>query len=179
MVGGVPLVQLAAEHWLAAGDLSDHGVQVAAGRVESAVGGVVAEPGDLGDGGVVVGESQGGHFAAHAVDEQPGAALPDPARCPCVATCIRGEGVIQPDGAADNKASISDVVSVAGGPLLHLAVDDEGSNAEIGFIFAGAGGVSIDGVWDFAGGSESNRVRFGMGERGSQRKHQYGEARFW
>jgi hypothetical protein len=65
-----------------------------------------------------------------------------------VATCIRGEGVFETDGAADNETSIGDVVSL--GPLLHLAVDDKRTDAEIGFVLAGSGGVSVDGVGDFA-----------------------------
>jgi hypothetical protein len=170
MVDGVPLVELFAQQGAAGSDLRDDGVELAAGGVESAVGRVVAEPHDFGDCGVVVGQAQGGDLAADAVDEQLGAALPNPACGPRVATCIRGEGVIQTDGAADNETSIGDVVGVTGGPLLDLAVDDQRTDAEFGFVGAGSGGVSGCGVGDFVDASERNDVGLGPGGEGERRR---------
>jgi len=95
-------------------ELGDDGDEaaVSGGGGDAAVGGVVAEPDDLGDGGVECGEMEGGDVAGGAVDHEPRAGLPGPA------WGLGGEGVVDSEGAADDEGAVGDVVDLAYGPLL-------------------------------------------------------------
>jgi hypothetical protein len=125
----------------AAADLRDHGVELVAARIESAVSGIVPKPDDLGDGGIVVGQLHGGNVAVGAVDHDPGTALPDP-----VFGFVAGEGVIEAQGPAYDEAAVGDVVDLAGGPFLDLVVNDEGPHVEGFLLRASAGGIRSDPV---------------------------------
>ena len=73
----------------AGAELGDDGDDSAfGGGGDAAVGCVVAEPNDVGDEGIEVGEVEGGDVAADAVDHEPGAGLPGPANG------LGGEGVV-------------------------------------------------------------------------------------
>ncbi len=117
---------------LARTELGDDGDDAAFGvGGDAAVGGVVAEPDDIGDEGVEVWEVKGGDVAADAVDHEPGAGLPGPA------DGFGGERVVDAEGAADDEGAVGDVVDFAEGPLTLYAVDDERADAE------GRGGVGL------------------------------------
>ena len=119
VVGLGPGAYLALDDGAAGSELGDDGEEAAlGGGGDSAVGGVVAEPGYVGDGGVEVGEVEGGDVAGGAVDEEPGAGLPDP-----VGGGVGGESVVEAEGAADGEAAVGDVVGVAGGPFFLAIVD--------------------------------------------------------
>jgi hypothetical protein len=135
------------------------------GGGDAAVGGVVAEPDDVGDLGVVVGEVEGGDVAGGAVDHEPGAGLPGPAGG------FVGQGVVDVEGAADDEGAVGDVVDVAEGPFFLVAVDVQGANAEgsgvLGFVVGGGFGR---GVGDFARGAEGDGVDlWGLGGGGGDR----------
>ncbi len=93
-------------------------------------------------------------MAGGAVDEEPGAGLPDP-----VGGGVAGEGVVEAEGAADGEAAVGDFVEVAGGPLFLAVVDEEGADLEDGGLvgFGVGGGVGL-GVGDAADGSEGDGV---------------------
>ena len=132
------------------------------GGGDATVGGVVAEPDDVGDEGVEVGEVEGGDVAADSVDHEPGAGLPGPANG------LGGEGVVDAEGAADDEGAVGDVVDFAEGPLFLDAVDDEGTDVEGGGVvgFGVRRGLGR-GVRDFAGGAEGDGVDFwGLGGGG-------------
>ena len=108
---------------------------------------------------------QGEDVAGDAVDEQPGAGLPGPARG------FGGKGVVDAEGAADDEGAVGDVVDVAYSPLFLGAVDDEGADAEgggvLGLVFRGGFGR---GVGDFAGRAEVDGVGLGGAGRGGGEK---------
>jgi hypothetical protein len=142
---------------LAGAELGDDGDEAAfGGGGNAAVGPVVAEPDDGRDLGIVVGEVEGGDVGGDAVDEEPGAGLPGPARR------FGGEGVVDAEGAADDEGAVGDVVDFAYGPLFLGAVDEERADAEGGGVFGLVvwGGFGR-GVGDFAGGAEVDGVGFG------------------
>jgi len=128
---------------------------------DAAVGGVVAEPDDLGDGGVECGEVEGGDVAGGAVDHEPGAGLPGPA------WGLGGEGVVDAEGTADDEGAVGDVVDLAYGPLFLDAVDYQRADAEgrIFFILIGCGGFWRR-VRDVPGGAQRYGMDFGSGQRG-------------
>jgi len=141
-------------------ELGDYGDETAfGGGGDSAVGGVVAEPDGIGDGGVEVGQVECGDVTGDAVDEEPGTGLPDP-----VGDGVGGERVVEAEGAADGEAAVSDVVGVAGGPLFLMVVDEERADFEGGGLvrFGVGGGVGL-GVGDATDGAESYSVDFGAG----------------
>ena len=75
-------------------------------------------------------------MAGDAVDEEPGAGLPDPA-----GLVVMGESVVEVEGAADGEGAVGDVVEIARGPLALAVVDDEGADLERGGVFVlGVGG---------------------------------------
>ncbi len=142
---------------LARAELGDDGDEAAFGSGEdAAVGGVIAEPGDIGDLGVVVGEVECGDVAGGAVDHEPGAGLPGPA------WGFVGQGVVDAEGAADDEGAVGDVVDLAEGPLFLSAVDVEGADAEGGGVVGfGVGGGFGWGVGDAAGWAEGYGVGLG------------------
>ena len=146
----------------AGSELGDDGDEAAlGGGGDAAVGPVVAEPDDSGDLGVVVGQVEGGDVGGDAVDEEPGAGLPGPA------WGLGGEGVVDAEGAADDKGAVGDVVDFAYGPLLLGARRPRSGRmrrvvASFGLVLRilGRGGFGR-GVGDFAGGAEVDGVGFG------------------
>ena len=150
----------ALDYGAARSELGDYGDEAAfGGGGDSAVGGVVAEPDGIGDGGVEGGQVECGDVAGDAVDEEPGAGLPDP-----VGDGVGGERVVEAEGAADGEAAVGDVVGVAGGPLFLMVVYEERADLEGGGLvgFGVGGGVGL-GVGDATDGAESYSVDFGAG----------------
>lgn len=140
--------------------LGDDGVEAAfGGGGGAAVGGVVAEPDGIGDGGVEVGEVEGGDVSGDAVDEEPGAGLPDP-----VCGGVGGQGIVEAEGAANGEGAIGDFVEVAGGPFLLMFVDEQGADFEGGGLVGSAvgGGVGL-GVGNATEGAEGDDVGLGCG----------------
>ena len=108
-------------HGAARSKLRDDGEESTPGGLGgAAVGRVVAEPDRVGDLGVEVRQVQRGDAAGGAIDQQPGAGLPAPAR-----GRVAGQRVVEAQRAADGEAAVGDVVGVAGGPLLLVAIDGE------------------------------------------------------
>ena len=66
-------------------------------------------------------------------------------------------------------------MGIAGGPLFHLAVDDERPHAQLGLIGAGSGGVARDRVGDLADRSEGNGMRLGPSGEGQRRRERKSE----
>src|SRR6185437_6773269 len=115
---------------------------------EAAVGGVVTEPCDLADGGIVVRELDCAHVPSGTVDQQPRAALPDPV-IGGRGRLFAGEFVIDAQGTTHHEAAVGYVVGVSGGPLLDRAIDDQGTDLERFFAGSGAGRVTRIRVCDF------------------------------
>jgi hypothetical protein len=157
----------------AGAELGDDGDEATfGGGGDAAVGGVVAEPDDVGDLGVEVGEVEGGDVAGGAVDHEPGAGLPGPAGR------FGGERVVDVEGAADDEGAVGDIVDVAEGPLFLVAVDEERANVEGGGFFGFVVGVGFGwGVGDFARGAEGDGVDFGGlgdgGDRAGEKQEQW------
>ncbi len=169
VVGLGPGADGALDDGAARSELGDYGDEAAfGGGGDSAVGGVVAEPDGIGDGGIEVGQMECGDVAGDAVDEEPGAGLPDP-----VGDGVGGEGVVEAEGAADGEAAVGDVVGVAGGPFFLMIVDEEWADFEGGGLvgFGVGSGVGL-GVGDAADGAESNGVDFGGGGAEGRRQTQ-------
>jgi hypothetical protein len=146
---------LAGDYGTAGSQLGDDGYESSLGGGEgAAVGGVIAVPDGVGDGGVEIREVEGGNAAGGAVDEEPRAGLPTPAGCG-----VGGQGVVEAKDAADGEAAVGDVVGVAGGPLFLVVVDEEGTDLEGGcfVFFAVGGGVGLD-EWDAANSAEGDDV---------------------
>ena len=167
VVGLRPGADLFPDYRTAGSELSDDGEE-AAFRCggDAAVGGIVAEPDDIGDGGVEVWQMQRGNVAGDAVDGEPGAGLPDP-----VGNSVGGQGVVEAKGATNCEGAVGDVVNLAGGPFLLAFVDEDGADFE-------GGGLVCLGVWgrvglsvrDFTVGAEGDGVDFGScGEEGRRR----------
>ena len=149
----------------AGSQLGDDSEETSLGGVRgSAVGGVVAEPDGVGYRGIEVGQVKGGYVSGGAVDEQPGAGLPDPVR-----SRIGWQPVVDVQGAADGEGAIGDVVGFAHGPLLLAVVDEERTDLQSGGLIGFGIGSRIglrkgnsmerpqcDGV-DFGSGSEDGR----------------------
>ena len=126
------------------------------GGGDAAIGGVVAEPDDVGDVGVVVCEVERGDVACDAVDHEPGGGLPGPARG------LGGKRVVDVEGAADDEGAVGDVVDFADGPLLLNAVDIEAADVEAGGFFRFVVGVGFGrDVGDAARGAEGHGVDLG------------------
>ena len=106
---------------------------------------------------------QRGDVAGDAVDGEPGAGLPDP-----VGGGVGGEGVVEPEGAADGEGAVGDVVDLAGGPLLLAVVDEQGADLERGGLvgFGVGGGVGL-GVRDSAVRAERDGVDLWGRRRGA------------
>ena len=136
-------------------ELGDDGEEAAFGcGGDAAVGGVVAEPDYVGDGGVEVGQMERGDVAGDAVDGEPGAGLPDPVR-----RGVGGQGVVEAKGAADGEGAVGDVVNLAGGPLFLAVVDEERADFEAaGLVGFGVGGGVRLGVGDLAVRAEGDGV---------------------
>jgi hypothetical protein len=106
VVGLGPGADGALDYCAARSELGHYGDETAfGGGGDSAVGGVIAEPDGIGDGGVEVGEVERGDVSGGAVDEEPRAGLPDP-----VGDGVGGESVVEAKGPADSKAAVGDVV---------------------------------------------------------------------
>jgi hypothetical protein len=134
----------------------DGGDSTFGGGGDSAVGGVVAEPDDVGDVGIVVREMEGGDVAGDAVDHEPGGGLPGPAGS------FGGQRVVDVEGAADDEGAVGDVVDFADGPLLLNAVDVKGTDVEAGGFFRFVVGVGFGrGVGNAACGAEGDAVDLG------------------
>src|ERR1700761_9110604 len=153
---GGPRADLLRQDGSAAADLSDHGIELMTARIESAVGGIVPKPDNLGDGGIVVGQLHGCDVAVGAVNHDPRAALPDP-----VFGFVTREGVVEAQGPAYDKAAIGDVVYLAGGPLLDLVIHDEGPHVEGFLLRAGAGGIRSDAVGDTLASADADGMGLG------------------
>jgi hypothetical protein len=158
--------------------LGDDGEEAAFGcGGDAAVGGVIAEPDDIGDGGIEVGQMERGDVAGDAVDGEPRAGLPDP-----VGAGIGGESVVEAQDAADGEGAVGDVVDLAGSPLFLSVVDEEWADFEGGgLVDFGVGSCVGLGVGDFAVGPEGDGVDFwssrggGSEERGCCGDCGYGE----
>ncbi len=167
VVGLRPGADLLPDYRTARSELGDDGEETAfGGGGDAAVGGIVAEPDDVGDGGVEVGQMQRGDVAGDAVDGEPGAGLPDP-----VGSGVGGQGVVEAEGAANGEGAVGDVVDLAGGPFLLAVVDEERADFEGGgFVGFGVGGRVGLSVRDFADGAEGDGVDFGSGGEEGRRR---------
>jgi hypothetical protein len=156
-----PLAYLLLDDGAARAKLGDDGEEAAFGGCRgAAVGGVVAEPDGVGDLGVEVGQVQCSDAAGGAIDEQPGAGLPAPARAR-----FAGKLVIQAHRTANRKAAVGDVVSVARGPLFLPAIDGKGAHLQgdgiarlVGVICRRCGPRRH--IGDFANSTEGDGVYF-------------------
>ena len=159
VVGLGPGGELLEDGGLACAELGDDGEEASlGGGGDAAVGGVVAVPDDGGDDGVEVGKVEGGDAAGDAVDEQPGAGLPEKA-----GLALGGEGVVEVEDAADGEGAVGDFVELAGGPLALGVVDEKGADGEGGGVFAALVGGGVGrGVGNFARGAESDGVEAGV-----------------
>ncbi len=156
MRGGVPLFELLAEHRLTRGDLRDDGVEFFAAGGESAIRGEVAEPGDIRHRGFVVGQAKRSDFAAGAVDEDPGAALPNP-----MFAVVAGQCVIQADGAATVK--LRSVTSCRSPVVQSLTLPSTARGRTWScFCRAVRPAGRLPRVWDGAHGSKRNGVGLRM-----------------
>ena len=96
-------------------------------------------------------------MAVAAIDHDPGSALPDPVLC-----FVAGEGVIEAECAADDEATVGDVMRLPGCPLFDLVVDDEGADME-GLLFGSRPRrVRGDAVGNPLACAEANGVGFGV-----------------
>jgi hypothetical protein len=159
-----PRADLLLDYGAARTKLGDDGEETAFGcGGDAAVGGVVAEPDYVGDGGIEVGQMQRGDVAGDAVDGEPGAGLPDP-----VGNGVGGQGVVEAEGAANGEGAVGNVVNLAGGPLLLAVVDEEGADFKGGgLVGLGIGGCVGLGVGDLAKGAEGDGVD--LGDSGEER----------
>ena len=160
VVGLGPGADLLQDDGAARAELGDDGEEAAFGGCgDAAVGGIVAEPDDVGDGGVEVGQMQRGDVAGDAVDGEPGAGLPDPVR-----SGVGGQGVVEAEGAANGEGAVGDVVDFAGGPFFLAVVDEEGADFEGGgFVGFGVGGCVGLRVRHSAEWAEGDGVDLGNG----------------
>ena len=138
------------------------------GGSDAAIGCVVAEPDDVGDDGVEVGEMDGSNVAADAVDHEPRAGLPSPANG------FGGKRVVDAEGAADNEGAVRDVVNFSDCPLLLYVVDVEWADAEGGRVFGFRIGRGLwEGVGYLAHRAEGDRVDLGgLGDSGDRKKEE-------
>jgi len=160
VVSEIPGGDLLHEHRLSAGYLGYYGVELLASGGKAAVGGVVAEPGDVRDAGIEVGELERDYVAVGAVDQEPGTSLPDP-----MLRLVGGKRVVQAQGPANRYAAVGYIVGFAGSPLLDLVVDQQWTNPELLLVSGVSGGIAGCGIWDLPDSSEVDGVNLGLRRR--------------
>ena len=147
------------QHRLAGRDLSNHSIQLLPAGRKAAVRGIVAEPGHIRNGGIIIRQMQGCDAAFYSIDHEPGSTLPYP-----MFGLVTGKRVIETENPPDNEAAVCNVVGFAACPLLYLAIDQEWANTQLLFSGQSAGRVAGHGVRNIFPGADEDGMNLSRGK---------------